>query len=325
MQLSFGEREKISVFKAMGKSLREIARLIGKDVSTVSRELKRNGGRAAKRSYYLASRAHEKAKRRKSLAAKRGRLKDPKIRGYVKEKIKLHWSPEQISGRISIDFPELRISHEAIYQFIYAEAWELIPCLPRKHKRRRMRIRMGRPGQLAIPSRVFIGERPEEINQRLALGHWEADSLISRANSVSLHILLERKTRLVKITKMLRNSSRWVRDTILRRLTPLPSSFRLSLTYDNGTENFEHLEINQELKTQSYFCNPYHSWEKGSVENAIGLVRRFIPKRTNLERIPASEISRIENLLNNRPRKCLNYRTPKEVFKSLSVAITGLI
>jgi IS30 family transposase len=149
--------------------------------------------------------------------------------------------------------------------------------------------------------------------------------MISRANLVSLHILLERKSRFAKITKMLRNSSACVRDTVIRRLNPLPPFARLSLTYDNGFENLEHLEINRRLETQSFFCNPYHSWEKGSVENSIGLVRRFLPKKTNLERIPNTDLQRIENLINNRPRKCLNYKTPKEVFKTLSGALTGLI
>jgi len=324
-QLSFEEREQIGVFKAMGKSLREIACLIGKDVSTVSRELGRNGTSVLGERSYLASRAEVKARRRKSLAARRERLKSPEIRAYVAQKLKLRWSPEQIAGRIRIDYPGFEISHEAIYQYIYEEAWELFPFLARKHKRRRLRFCYRKPTGPPIPGRVFIGARPEEINRRLLWGHWEADSLVSRASAASVHVLLERKSRYVRLTKMLRNSSSCVREAVMRRLRPLPEKARLTITYDNGAENGKHLEINRELKTQSFFCNPYHSWEKGSVENANGLIRRFVPKKSNLERIPNADLQRIENLLNNRPRKCLNYQTPKEVFKSFDVAIAGLI
>jgi IS30 family transposase len=126
---------------------------------------------------------------------------------------------------------------------------------------------------------------------------------------------LERRSRLLKITKIPANNSKYVQAAILHRLTHQPSKMRRSITYDNGFENTRHLTINRYLKTKSYFCNPYHSWEKGSVENAIGIIRRFIPKKTNLQLIPATEISRLENLINNRPRKCLNYHTPNEVFQ----------
>lgn len=324
-ELSLEERERIAVLMAWGRSMREIARDLGRNHSTISRELKKNSCVIAKRRCYLVHRAEMRTKRRKALRGRRERLKDPRIRDYVREKLKTHWSPEQIAGRIRIDDPDLRISHEAIYQYVYLEAWELFRYLPRKHKRRRLRFNYTRPQGLVIPSRVFIGKRPEEVNQRLVFGHWEADSIISRANLVSLHVLVERKSRLVKITKMLRNSSDQVRQAIVRRLTPLPEFFRLSITYDNGFENTGHREINRDLGTQSFFCHPYHSWEKGSVENTNGLIRRFIPKKTNLERIPNTDLQRIENLLNNRPRKCLNYRTPKEVFKSSGGALTGLM
>lgn len=321
-ELTLEERERIAVLKGFGKSIREIAQDLGRNHSTVSREIRRNSCVVAKRRCYLVHRAEMRTRRRKMLRGKRERLKDPRIRDYVREKLQLHWSPEQIAGRIRLDHLGLTISHEAIYQYVYEEAWELFHYLPRKHKRRRLRFNYRKPRGLVIPSRVFIGERPERINQRLVLGHWEADSAVSRTSSVALHVLLERKSRLVKITKILRNTSDCIRDTITRKLFPLSPSSRLSITYDNGVENGKHLEVNRELKTQSFFCNPYHSWEKGSVENAIGLVRRFLPKKTDFERIPSLEISQIENLINNRPRKCLNYKTPKEVFKSLAGALT---
>ena len=322
-QLTLDEREKIAILKASGKSFREIGILIGKHASTISRELKRNSFKAFGFKGYGPARAEISARKRKSKAARRTRLKSQRIRNYVTEKLKLFWSPEQIAGRIRLDHPELSISHEAIYQYIYEENWALFPFLARKHKRRRLRFNhRGSPGH-PIPGRTSISQRPEAVNQRLEFGHWEADSMVSRANSVSLHALVERKSRYLKITKILRNTSGCVHNAVIRRLSPLPKSTRLSITYDNGFENSNHLEINRELKTQSFFCNPYHSWEKGSVENANGLVRRFIPKKTDFQKIPTTEISQIENLINNRPRKCLNYQTAKEVFKNLSVAIAG--
>jgi IS30 family transposase len=322
-QLTLDEREKISILKASGKSLREIGILIGKHASTLSRELKRNSFKAFGFTGYGPARAEISARKRKSKAAKRTRLKNQQIRNYVTQKLKLFWSPEQIAGRIRLDHPELSISHEAIYQFIYEEDWSLFPFLARKHKRRRLRFNYKKSQGHPIPGRTWISQRPEAVNQRQEFGHWEADSMVSRANSTSLHALVERKSRYLKITKIPRNTSGCVRNAVIRRLSPLSKFTRLSITYDNGFENSNHLEINRELKTKSFFCNPYHSWEKGSVENANGLVRRFIPKKTDFQKIPTTEISQIENLINNRPRKCLNYQTPKEVFKNLSVAIAG--
>lgn len=321
-ELSLEERERIAVLRSLGKSLREIARDLGRNHSTLSREIRRNSCLIARRHCYLVHRAEMRTKRRKALRGKRARLKNPEIREYVVEKLKLHWSPEQISGRMGIDHPGLSISYEAIYQYVYEEAWELFGYLPRKHKRRRMKFRYRKPRHTPIPCRVWIGERPLAASERLELGHWEADSMVCGTSAVAFHVLLERKSRFAWMTKIIRNSPLYVKEAIVRRLKALPEALRRTITYDNGTENFEHLQINARLKTLSYFCHPYHSWQKGSVENTIGLIRRFVPKKTNLERIPAGELFRIQNLLNNRPRKCLNYRTPKEVFKISGGALT---
>lgn len=322
-KLSLEEREKIAVLKACGKSLREIAALLGRHHSSLSRELRRNKSRLFDSRGYWPAQAQIKARKRKSKASRKPRLRNAQIRSYVVEKLKKFWSPELIAGRIPLDLPGLKISHEAIYQFIYEDAWELFPFLARKHKRRRLRFNHKKPKQLEIPDRTFISQRPEAINQRFEFGHWEGDSMVSRANSVSLHALLERKSRYLKLTKILRNSSECVRNAVIRKLAPLKKSARQSITYDNGPENSNHLQINRELKIQSYFCNPYHSWEKGSVENSIGLVRRFIPKKTDLEKVSTTEFIQIQNLINNRPKKCLNYQTPKEAFDLLNGAIAG--
>ena len=320
-QLCLEERERIAFFRACGKSSREIGKLLGKSHSTVSREVRRNRSRILKKPCYFASQAQTKAKKRKVLAGERQRLKSPEIRRYVAKKLKISWSPEQIAGRIRLDCPGLRISYESIYQFIYQEAWQLFPYLARKHKRRRLRFNHRKPQQLPIPCRTPISQRPEAINQRLDFGHWEADSMVSKQSLVAVHMLVERKSRYIRITKLLRNNSDCVRQAIVRRLAVLPKALRQTITYDNGTENFQHLAINQRLKTLSFFCAPYHSWEKGGVENSIGLLRRFVPKKTDLGKVPSTRLFQIENLINNRPRKCLNYQTSKEVFKTLDGAL----
>ena len=318
-QLTIEERERIAVMKARGKSSREIGKVIGRDHTVVSRELKRNGGKRC----YWAHRADERARKRKSEAAERDRLKNEMICGYVREKLKLGWSPEQIAGRLSMDYSGLSVSYEAIYQYIYSDAKELIGYLPRRHEKRRQKNLMRKAKASLIPNRISIQERPLEVNQRIAFGHWEADSAVSRASKAALNILVERMSRYAKLTKLTEKTSRLTWETIVRRLYREKKACCLSITYDNGTENVDHELVNQRIRTKSYFCNPYHSWEKGTVENTVGLVRRFIPKKSDFSRIPTTDISHIENLLNNRPRKCLQYKTPKEVYLNLTGAVAG--
>jgi len=230
--------------------------------------------------------------------------------------LKLGWSPELIAGRLRSDHPNFSISHETIYQFIYAEAKHLIPLLTRRYKRRRKKASR-KPRPSPIPNRILISQRALEANQRLEWGHWEADAVVSKASKVSLNVLVERKSRLVKVTKILQNNAAYSSQAVIRRLRAQPKEARRSITYDNGSENYYHQDVNRALKTSSFFCNPYHSWEKGSVENTIGLIRRFLPKRSDFQRIPSSDIGHIEKLLNNRPKKCLNFKTPEEVYSQL--------
>jgi IS30 family transposase len=169
---------------------------------------------------------------------------------------------------------------------------------------------------------VSIDDRPKYIDKRKQIGHWESDSMVSRASKTSLVVILERTTRYVKLARVKANQAREVSSAINRRLGRLPDSARRTITYDNGSENVEHERVNKVLGTTSYFCNPYHSWEKGSVENAVGLVRRFLPKKTDIASITKEQIKKIENRLNHRPRKCLNFKTPYQLFTS-SVALPG--
>ena len=322
--LSSEERDKIAVLRAKGLPLRDIAEIIGRNKSTISRELQRNSTLIY--DVYLPHRADRRAKERKCKAGIRLRLKDPMIRRYVIKQLKIGWSPEQIAGRISKDHPGLSISHEAIYQYIYdkdtRKVVNLAIYLPRAHKKRKLFGRGHHHKALHIPRRVSINERPKHIEKRKQSGHWEADTMVSRQSKKSLAISIERSSRLLHIDKLMAKESHKLVNALTRRLNCYPQQLRRTITYDNGSENVEHERINETLGTRSYFCNPFHSWEKGSVEYSIGLVRRFLPKKTDFAKISHYRVRKIEKLLNNRPRKCLNFQTPSEVFNSC-VALTG--
>lgn len=319
-QLKIDEREMIAVLRAEGKSAREIGRELGRSHSTIVRELKNNSAPVNK-GYYLSHKAQERAEGRKRNAGVRVHLKSEHIRTYVESNVKRGWSPVQIAGRLSIDNPGLSISHEAIYQYIYIDAPDLIGYLARRHKKRHLKGQGRKHKKSHIPNRISIDERPKIVEERNELGHWESDSMVSRISNTALNVLVERLSRFVKITKLERKTAALTQEGINNRLFHYPKSARLSITYDNGSENVEHELVNKTLGTKSYFCNPYHSWEKGTVENTCGLIRRYIPKKTDISLIADSEIKRIENDLNNRPRKCLNFLTPAEFFGKLCGAL----
>lgn len=323
-QLSSEERDKIAVLRAYGLSLGQIAQAIGRNKSTVSRELKRN--KSPVYNVYLPHKADLRARQRKHKAGERKRLKHPMIEHYVLQNLKLGWSPEQISGRLAKEHPGLSISHEAIYQYIYdpqtRKDQDLTGSLPRAHKKRKPFGHSHRHRTSHIPDRVSIDQRPPSIATRTQPGHWEADTIISRQSRKALVISLERTSRLLHLDKLPAKESRRVAAALTERLSGYPPHLRRTITYDNGSENVEHQKVNQALGTFSYFCNPYHSWEKGSVEYAISLVRRFLPKKTDFATVSPRRLRKIENLLNTRPRKCLNFKTPSEVFCSW-VALPG--
>lgn len=310
--LSLLERERVAILKAEGLSMRAIGRALDRDHGTISRELKRNKWELMPG--YYPSVANSFASERKSKACEKYRLRNPEVRKIVHQLLSLHWSPEIISGWLKRHHPDKFVSHEAIYQYIYKKAKQFIPCLPRQHQKRRKKKNLRKTRKVKIPHRTSILERPFLINQRLEFGHWESDAIVSRQNLFCLNVLVERKSRYAKITKLSRNSAHLTQRAIKLRLIDLPKEARLSITYDNGSENTQHEAINDFLETQSYFCEPYHSWEKGSVENLNGLIRRFFPKSSDLKKIKPHQLAKVEFWLNNRPRKCLNFKTPAEVF-----------
>lgn len=320
--LSSEERDKIAILRAKGFKTSEIARIIERDKSTISRELLRN--KSPVYDCYLPHKADRRAKERKCKSGQRPRLKNREIMVYVVRKLKLGWSPELISGRWSKEHPSASISHEAIYQFIYNKKQrkeeDLTVYLPRFHRKRLSRGHSRKHRKSHIPERISIEKRPRYIERRRQPGHWESDTIVSRQSLAAVAVLLERTSRVIHLKKIKQKSSTLFSLAIEDRLKSYPSKLRRTITYDNGSENVEHRKTNKILGTQSYFCNPYHSWEKGSVENAVGLVRRFLPKKTDFATVSPQQIKQIEFLLNNRPRKCLDYKTPYEVFNS-SVAL----
>lgn len=317
--LSIEEREIIAIMLAQGKNKREIGRSLGRCHSTVCREIENNAPPINK-GYYLAHKAHERAVLRRTESHKRPRLKNAHIKKYVAYKLKTGWSPEQIAGRISVENPGQRIGYEAIYQYIYEDAPELIGYLARGHRKRYPKGHSRKHRRSHIPARVPLDERPADAEERKTIGHWEGDTVVSRKSLAALQVLVERKSRYAKLTKLNRRTAKNMRNAAVRRLGALPVRARRTLTLDNGSENTEHLGITRVIGTKTYFCTPFHSWEKGTVENTVGLVRRFFPKKTDFSSVSCDQIKTVESLLNTRPRKCLNYATPIEV---LSGAIAG--
>ena len=266
---------------------------------------------------YCANQAQQRAKKRKQEAGKRERLKSPDIRRYVIRKLTQDWTPEQIAGKLHLG---LNISYEAIYQYIYdpkvRKKQDLVSRLPRAHRKRHRKGHTRKHRKSHIPERVSIDQRPQYIEKRKQPGHWESDTMSSRQSPEVIGTSLERLSRYLLLAKLKKNGSTQVREATNRRLSRYPQNMRQTITYDNGAENVDHQKVNKVLGTKSYFCNPYSSWERGSVENAIGLVRRYLPKKTDFSRISKKDLYKIQQRLNNRPRKCLDFKTPNEVFKA---------
>ncbi len=308
------ERDLIAVWKSEERSFREIARCLGRDPGTISRELHRNAP-PIHPGYYLPHRAQARYDARNAARAQRPRLKESRIRRYVRERIRAGWSPELIAGRWGCLHPESTISHEAIYQWIYADARELIPSLVQSHRQRgHWGYRRGHQ-KSHIPSRISITERPGLVAARKEAGHWETDTAVSRASRIALQVSAERKTRYARVARLPAKEARAMSVALNRRLSHYPRKLRQTITYDNGPENVEHLRTNRVLGTRSYFCTPYRSYERGTVENTIGLIRRFLPKKTDFGTISSKKLRKIEYWLNHRPRKCLKYQTPAEAFR----------
>jgi IS30 family transposase len=330
-QLSIEEREEIQVLLAEGYSRRAIAERLGRNHSSIVRELQKSRSFITKR--YTPRLAQERTHLMRQARGRRTRLKNKRIRTYVEEKLRLKWSPEQIAGRLPRDHPRQHISHEAIYQYIYSrverEGWgvkvrgeDLRPYLRRSHKRRRRKNVPYPSKQGQIRNRTSIEQRPQYIEKRRQLGHWEGDSMVSKQSSAGLNSLVERATGFTKLKKLGDGGAVATTTAVTQQLAPLPEHLRRTLTTDNGKENANHEVITAHLKMRWYFCHAYASHERGTNENTNGLVRDYFPKKTDFALIPDERIQDVEDLLNDRPRKRLKYKTPREVFTHRG-ALTG--
>ena len=302
------------------KSLREIARILGngRNVSTVSNEIgnkERHGN-----SRYEAYVAHNKALKRRDKRKKKELLKNDLIRNYVKDKLKLGWSPEQISIRLSMDHKGESISHEAIYQYIYAthKKEDLRIYLTRRRTKRMMKglRKIQKLERLqALPS---IEDRPAEAEERKVIGHFEDDCIVSRESKDRLKTVSERVSGVVFIRKMFDGTILESNRTVIDCLSNVPINFRKTMTRDRGRENLGYKELEERLMISIYFAHAYASYERGSNENTNGLIRRYFPKGTDFSKISYEEIQKVEYLLNTRPRKRLGGLTPYEVFYQMT-------
>jgi IS30 family transposase len=272
--LSSEEREEIAISLEMELKQCEIAIKLLRSTSTISREISRNKS-LTRNGQYRASVAQYKANNRMKLSHIRKRIPQKDLRRFISKWLKEGYSPEIIAFMASEKNTRWKTNYETIYQWIYNDRHDLIPFLTRSHKKRRKR---GSGKQKRCPkvlNRTMIDKRPEYINLRSEIGHWEIDTAISRKSKAAIMVLVERRTRFVKIKKLLSKTAYYMHNATVKSLEHYPARIRQSLTYDNGTENAFHEIINNDLGTRSYFCNPYHSWEKGTVENIIGIIRSY--------------------------------------------------
>jgi len=324
--LTAEEREMIALMRESGCSQVEIGEAIGKSQSTVSRELRRNRSNDGR---YRPIAAHRKAvnRRREANSGRGAKMGDSLIICHVLRGLGRFWSPEQISGYIRRKyplFPDLWISHESIYRWIWEDKrrggrWykKLRQC----HKKYKRRARGCVDRRKVIPNRVGIEDRPDVVGLRGRIGDWEGDTMLGRGRKHAVTVVAERSSQYVVLGKMEARNWRSLNEAIGKAFERHQESFSLprkTLTVDNGREFWGHEELGKDLGVDVYFARPYHPWERGLNEQIIGLIRQFIPKSTDLQTVTEEDLKKIEELLNNRPRKTLNYRTPLEVIKESS-------
>jgi IS30 family transposase len=315
--ITYYEREKIEVWLRNKRKKTFIANQLNRDYSVIKREIKRNTskvyGYTAEKAQYFANQRAKKTNTRKV-----DKPENKKLKEYITKKLKDGWSPDEITGRLE-EYPpkELKdckdrtISHESIYDWVYNgdKQW-LYKYLRRKNKERKHNYsRKTRGSYGVLKDRVSIHKRPKEIDKKEEVGHWETDSVIFKGKSI-LSVQYERVTSLVRIHKCEDKSAIRSEEALRDSIDSVVPELWLSTTRDNGSENALH----HKTKVQSYFCDPYCSWQKGGVENINGLIREYFPKGSNLDNVIDLEIQEIEDKLNNRPRKKLNYLTPNEAF-----------
>lgn len=318
-RINFYKRQCIEYWIKVGWSQRRIAKLIKRNNSDISREIKRNSSSHFPYRAIIAQKATERKLRKTN---KKKLDQDLPLKNWIGHRLKNDWSPEQIAGRLgSLPPPTLRgktIAFETIYQYIYGGARNIsgdywYQYLRRaKDKRQPWRKRKIR---VCIPDRIPISERPQIANEKRRIGDWEIDMMeyVYRKQGTSTHY--ERKSQFVRLYQLASKKADDTTEAIRTTVESLPQQFSRTFTFDNGSENFKHTSIKKEYRVKTYFTDPYSSWQKGGVENMNGLIRQYLPRNTNLDMLDDIFIKEIEDKLNNRPRKTLGYRTPYEIIK----------
>ena len=316
-QFTLEDRCEIARRRQAGETIRAIAAALGRSPSSVSRELSRNGAAGGA---YKPVWAGELASARRWRGSRMER--NPDLQGQVLDRLALGWSPEQVAGRLALDAGATVISHESIYRFIYAQvrrtndfAWRRY--LPRAKFKRGIRAGKGGSPALHIKGRIPLDNRPDDAADRRQAGHWEGDLISFSAYGQVLLAAHERTSRLMAVVRQPSKHADPVAETLIGWLHDLPPALRRSITFDNGTEFASHHELVRRIGIQTFFCDPHAPWQKGGVENAIGRLRRQLPRKTNLDSLSPEDITRCARHYNNTPRRCLGFLTPSEAFLKL--------
>jgi transposase, IS30 family len=308
-QLSLDDRCRIAGLQAQGQSIRQIAAALDRAPSTIAREIKRNTGR---RLGYQPAYADEQTRARRWKGSKLER--DESLRHTVVDRLAQGWSPEQVAGRLAREPQRPSVSHETIYRFIYAQiartkdySWRKL--LPRAKSKRGWRGRRGGSSSTFIEGRIPLSERPAEASDRQTPGHWEADLMMFAKYGQAILTLHERSSRILLAARPHNKTANLIAGLIEQLLQPVPAELRKTITFDNGTEFARHTRLHS-LDLKTFFCDPYAPWQKGGIENAIGRMRRLMPRKTDLATISAALLK----AYNATPRKCLDFNTPAELF-----------
>lgn len=324
--LTLAEREEISRAMVAGESIRSTAARLGRAPSTISREIKRNGGRDGYRASLADAAAWDRARRPKTCKLRNNRA----LARLVAEKLRLLWAPEQIAGWLKHTYPcdqSLHVSYETIYRSLFIQARGALKKELLEHLRRTRGMRRSRHytqktaihGQIA--DAVSISERPASVEDRAVPGHWEGDLVFGSRNS-QIATLVERQTRYVMLVKLEGKDSQTVVNALIKNARKLPQELYKSLTWDRGTEMHAHKQFTMATDIQVFFCDPQSPWQRGSNENTNGLLRQYMPKGMDLSDFSQTQLNAIARQLNERPRKTLGFHTPAEMF-SECVALTG--
>jgi IS30 family transposase len=319
VQLTSEERYVIYHLKLFGLSLREIGRRLNRHHTTISREIRRNGPDVPTWVYWHEG-AHQRAlQRRRQPRHCRRHAYEPLV-CYVEQHLRADWSPEAIVGRLRLDHPEdeeMRVSTETIYRWVYRDAsrgGQLFTCLCRQHKKRRRQRRYG-TGRGLIPGRTSIDERPDLVARRLRFGDWEGDTVEGAKGSGYITSHVERKSRYLIAAKLVDKTAAVTASAVIAAFRRIPKTLRHTLTLDNGKEFAQFQAIEKSTGLAVYFADPYAAWQRGTNENTNGLLRRYFPKGSDFKNITREMLAAAVKKLNHRPRKCLGYQTPHEVFQ----------